>query len=98
MGEKEKKIYFDNLDVLRFFAASIVFLSHTMKVPLGNLGVKQEWINKLFSIVTDGGIGVSIFFVLSGFLITYLILLEIESKGKIDIKKFYVRRFLRSWP
>jgi peptidoglycan/LPS O-acetylase OafA/YrhL len=41
--------------------------------------------------------GVSIFFVLSGFLITYLLQQEKES-GKIHIKKFYIRRILRIWP
>ena len=41
--------------------------------------------------------GVTIFFVLSGFLITYLLLIE-SKKAKIDIKKFYIRRILRIWP
>jgi peptidoglycan/LPS O-acetylase OafA/YrhL len=43
------------------------------------------------------GYGVSIFFALSGFLITYLLLVE-KDKGSIDVKKFYIRRVLRIWP
>lgn len=45
-----------------------------------------------------GGLGVVFFFVLSGFLITYLLLSEKEKTGTIIIKKFYMRRVLRIWP
>lgn len=47
---------------------------------------------------TLGEQGVTMFFVLSGFLITYLLLLEIQKKSKINVKAFYVRRILRIWP
>ncbi len=43
-------------------------------------------------------LGVSFFFVLSGFLITYLLLVEKKSRGKIDVGSFYIRRILRIWP
>ena len=43
-------------------------------------------------------VGVDIFFVLSGFLITLLILQEYEGKGSISLKKFYMRRILRLIP
>ena len=42
--------------------------------------------------------GVPFFFCLSGFLITYLLILEKNGKGKIFIGKFYLRRILRIWP
>lgn len=42
--------------------------------------------------------GVSIFFVLSGFLITYFLLNEQWSSNTIAIKKFYIRRVLSIWP
>ena len=42
--------------------------------------------------------GVTIFFTLSGFLITYLLLCEKQKIQTIDIKKFYIRRILRIWP
>jgi peptidoglycan/LPS O-acetylase OafA/YrhL len=45
-----------------------------------------------------GPLGVVFFFVLSGFLITFLLLEEKKSSGTIAIKKFYIRRILRIWP
>jgi peptidoglycan/LPS O-acetylase OafA/YrhL len=41
---------------------------------------------------------VNFFFVLSGFLITYLLIEEKKLNGQIDIKKFWIRRILRIWP
>src|SRR5919198_4263970 len=46
----------------------------------------------------SGGAGVLIFFVLSGFLITWLLLKEEERFGKISLKLFYARRTLRIMP
>ncbi len=48
--------------------------------------------------IIPGGLGVTIFFFLSGYLITTLLRLEHTKTGKIDIKKFYIRRMLRIWP
>lgn len=45
-----------------------------------------------------GPLGVVFFFVLCGFLITYLLLEEKRISSTIAIKKFYVRRILRIWP
>jgi len=45
-----------------------------------------------------GRLAVTFFFVLSGFLITYLLLAEKQVAGVISVKKFYVRRMLRIWP
>ena len=51
-----------------------------------------------FRILSLGQLGVSLFFVLSGFLITYLLLAEQDIYGSISVKKFYSRRILRIWP
>ena len=45
-----------------------------------------------------GGVGVYIFFVISGFLITRLLLAELASTGGISLPRFYARRFLRLFP
>lgn len=50
------------------------------------------------SLVSGGFIGVDVFFVLSGFLITGLMLKEIENTGRISIVRFYARRARRLLP
>ena len=49
-------------------------------------------------IAWGGYLGVDMFFVLSGFLITTLLLEEIRDTGTISLKNFYVRRALRLYP
>ncbi|MFM7106231.1 MAG: acyltransferase family protein, partial [Flavobacteriales bacterium] len=57
---------------------------------------KIHWLSPM---VTFGGyIGVVFFFVLSGFLITYLLLLEKAETNGIQVRNFYMRRILRIWP
>src|SRR5450432_1970024 len=73
------------LDVLRGLSIIIVILNHV---------TKDSSINYLF----DGVIGVQIFFVISGFLITTLLLKERVKKGGISLKHFYTRRVLRIVP
>jgi len=56
-------------------------------------------IDGLSNIINNiGHQGVVIFFTLSGFLITYLLLSEKKYTETINIKKFYIRRILRIWP
>ena len=45
-----------------------------------------------------GFVGVDVFFVISGFLITSLLLRELASTGKVDLVTFYARRFRRLLP
>ena len=56
--------------------------------------------NHLFgwSVLKGGSIGVDIFFVLSGFLITSILLSEWNATGNISLKHFYLRRCLRLFP
>jgi peptidoglycan/LPS O-acetylase OafA/YrhL len=51
-----------------------------------------------FGYIIPGGLGVTIFFFLSGYLITTLMLVESERIGVIDIRNFYARRFFRLAP
>lgn len=51
-----------------------------------------------FGHLIPGGFGVTIFFFLSGYLITSLMIKEYERHAKLDIYKFYIRRFLRLMP
>jgi len=51
-----------------------------------------------FGHIIPGGFGVTVFFFLSGYLITTLLLKEFTTKNHLDIKNFYIRRFLRLTP
>jgi peptidoglycan/LPS O-acetylase OafA/YrhL len=51
-----------------------------------------------FGVALQGGLGVTIFFVLSGFLITWLLIKEHDSTGSVSLSAFYVRRALRIFP
>src|SRR6476660_5257777 len=96
---KEAKVFFPNLDGLRFFAFFLVYLQHAFGDLLAEIGQPGFWLGRLQTNVSGaGGIGVSFFFVLSGFLITYLILREIQLYGFLDVRAFYIRRSLRIWP
>ena len=85
------KIHFKGLNGIRAFAALAVVLSHIGK-ELDTYGLPT------IHDFAFAGYGVTVFFSLSGFLITYLLLAEKENFGKIDIKKFYTRRVFRIWP
>lgn len=90
----KQKVYFPNLNGLRFIAAMMVLFPHIeqMKPFLGYHNVLHIYPYE------TGKLGVVLFFVLSGFLITYLLLTEEKLAGVINIKKFYIRRILRIWP
>ena len=89
------KVYFPNLNGLRFIAAFMVIIHH-LEQMLSIFGYDNYWDNKIIKSI--GGLGVELFFVLSGFLITYLLLTEEGRTKKISIRSFYIRRILRIWP
>lgn len=80
--------YFPGLDGLRGIAILIVIAAH--------FGSNQLLRNTPF--FWDSQAGVDIFFVLSGFLITTLLIKERIHNGKIDLRRFYLRRLLRILP
>jgi peptidoglycan/LPS O-acetylase OafA/YrhL len=81
------RFYRPELDALRFFAFLAVLLHHGPS----SSGV-PEVIKRL------GGFGLSMFFLLSAYLITELLVREREQTGTIAIRSFYIRRALRIWP
>ncbi len=97
LAANAKKVFFPNLDGLRFICFLLVFLFHSYKVLFANLKgtVVYDIVEFLFQ---HGELGVNFFFVLSGFLITFLLIREVEVSGTVHIKNFYIRRVLRIWP
>ncbi|SKC10100.1 acyltransferase family protein [Dyadobacter psychrophilus] len=91
----EKKRYFPNLNGIRCIAAMLVVFHHLEQAKHA-LGIAN--IYELPIIQHAGRLGVGLFFVLSGFLITYLLLEERGRFGDVDAKKFYLRRVFRIWP
>ncbi len=95
MNQNSNKIYFPNLNGIRFIAAFVVIIHHIEQFKK-ILGYHNNWENP--TIQQIGPLGVILFFVLSGFLITYLLLEEEKQTQTISIKSFYMRRVLRIWP
>ncbi len=95
-----KAIYFPGLNGLRAIAAIAVVVSH-ITLGLGEFKLEPNFFGTFQNGQPKGlamaGFGVTIFFVLSGFLITYLLVAE-KKIQPISIKKFYLRRLLRIWP
>ena len=92
--------YFPGLNGIRAIAALAVVVTHTtMDLPRFNLdpNIFGETADRNLRSLDLAGYGVTMFFALSGFLITYLLTKE-KAKGHINIKKFYMRRILRIWP
>lgn len=87
-------VYFPGLNGLRFIAAFLVIITHSESIrrKLGFTNFAE------LSIAQNGGFAVQFFFVLSGFLISYLLFQEHRNSNTISIKNFYLRRVLRIWP
>jgi peptidoglycan/LPS O-acetylase OafA/YrhL len=88
---KSKSLYLPGLNGIRAIAALLVVISH-ISLQIGDLGFATR------GSINMAGKGVTMFFVLSGYLITTLLLKEQDKTGAISLRKFYVRRILRIWP
>src|SRR5262245_16271974 len=89
------RIYFRNLNGLRFIAALLVIIHHIEQLKY-IFGMPNNFSSSFVQII--GELGVILFFVLSGFLITYLLLEEEKRTDTIAVRNFYLRRILRIWP
>ena len=84
---EHKRIH--SLDFLRGLAVLLVLFRH---LPNDNTSGVLHFIQAI------GWTGVDLFFVLSGFLISGLLFTEFERSGKLDVKRFWLRRGLKIWP
>lgn len=89
-ASRAERFYRPELDVLRFFAFFSVFTFHTA-ITVDPLPGKKYW-------GPIGCYGMPLFFFLSSYLITELLLREQEITRTVHIRSFYVRRILRIWP
>ena len=89
-----RNVYLKGLNPLRFFAAFFVIMSHGALSldKITNAGISN------LTFFNRGGDAVEFFYVLSGFLITFLLRREIDKTGTVSIRQFYLRRIFRIWP
>lgn len=80
--------HYPGLDGLRALAFLVVFSVH-LTPPV---------VDELWGPMTGGYLGLDLFFVLSGFLITTILLSEYFRTGRVNLKKFYLRRSIRLLP
>lgn len=91
------RVFFPKLDSLRFLSFFFVYWDHCIAIIFPRF-LPNDVVGYLGPVMRIGGVGVQLFFVISGFLITYLLISEVEQAGNIDIIRFYKRRALRIWP
>jgi peptidoglycan/LPS O-acetylase OafA/YrhL len=87
-GEKNRTI--PSLDGLRALSVFAVILGHTQSEMLDRIPFNSSF--------RSGSLGVAVFFVISGFLITHLLLKELRATGTISLRRFYLRRTFRIFP
>jgi peptidoglycan/LPS O-acetylase OafA/YrhL len=92
--------YHPELDTLRFFAFLMVFALHALptRVDYYAAFMPPELARWAAAGITAGAFGVDLFFALSSYLITELLIREVRTTGRLDVVAFYVRRTLRIWP
>jgi peptidoglycan/LPS O-acetylase OafA/YrhL len=81
-----------SLDGLRAVSVALVVFSHLA----GNRGFPLP--ARLLDQLDPGGLGVRVFFVISGFLISRILFDELAATGRVQLARFYVRRTLRIFP
>jgi peptidoglycan/LPS O-acetylase OafA/YrhL len=99
IAHKPRRFYQPELDGLRFYAFLGVFVYHTLpQQPAFYRGLHLPLPSLWAAVASSGASGVDLFFTLSAFLITTLLLRERGQTGGISLRLFYIRRILRIWP
>ncbi len=89
IGKRDRAFYRPELDLLRLIAFLLVFGCHA---TAGLSGTKVYILSRM------GSVGMCLFFFLSSYLITVLLLKEKIVAGHVSIGRFFARRILRIWP
>lgn len=95
----KERFYRPELDCLRFFAFFGVFIFHALPRDAATYAFVPPWAGRVISgTINAGAFGVDVFFALSAYLITTLLVREKQTTGSLDLRSFYIRRVLRIWP
>jgi peptidoglycan/LPS O-acetylase OafA/YrhL len=86
--------YIKSFDGIRAIAIILVILGHARNT----INIESDFGQYLVAILGNSGLGVRLFFVLSGYLITILLLKEIKNNNNINIKLFHQKRIIRIFP
>jgi peptidoglycan/LPS O-acetylase OafA/YrhL len=97
-----KRFYWPELDTLRVLAFFCVYVHHVIPHEPSFYAehhfLPHAIVPLICAVAGAGAFGVDLFFALSAYLITALLLREKETLGAVDIRRFYLRRILRIWP
>lgn len=93
------KDWYPSLNGLRAISIALVILHHLGRTTSVFKGLSTyKWLMPFIRFIQDGPLGVNIFFVISGFLITSLLLKEEEQTHSVSVKNFFLKRVLRIFP
>ena len=95
MDCRSHSVLFPGLNGIRALASLVVLIEH-IEVFKSYYGISSFLPIRYWQFL--GASAVTVFFVLSGFLLTYLLLAERARTGTIHLLYFYARRVLRIWP
>lgn len=98
MSKQEHQKY-PSINGLRAISILIVVIHHLgLHEHILDGTYQYVWLRPFTKFIQDGHMGVNIFFVISGFLITSLMMKEESVSGSVSLKNFYIRRTLRIFP
>ena len=101
MKKIETQKYDTGIDVVRFVAFFCVFTHHFIFRGGNSISAESDafWTNSFIdAFLFFGSEGVTIFFCLSGYLLSKILIKEFSDTGRISVPSFYFRRMLRIWP
>ncbi|MDB4990181.1 MAG: oatA 1 [Myxococcaceae bacterium] len=93
VGEPRRNV---GLDLLRFIAILLTLMRHMTPEPPASLPPALR--GALQVLIHGAWMGVDLFFVLSGFLVSGLLFREFRNEGEVSFTRFFIRRGLRIYP